>query len=70
MIKIDNWKDLIEVLDSLDMEEYIKIYIDNTEIDLFYDKENDKYSMFDKCEVEFKDIDEMETYIQWWYLVN
>lgn len=70
MIKVNDWKDLQDVLASLDSEEYIKIKIGNTTIDLFYDKENDKFSLFEDCHVEFRDLDEMDTYIQWWYLVN
>lgn len=70
MIKVNDWKDLQDVLASLDSEEYIKIKIGNTEIDLFYDTENDKFSLFEDCHVEFRDLDEMDTYIQWWYLVN
>ena len=70
MIKVNDWKDLQDVLASLDSEEYIKIKIGNTTIDLFYDKKNDKFSLFEDCHVEFRDLDEMDTYIQWWYLVN
>lgn len=68
MITINNWKDLLDVLESLDCEEYIKIKIEDTTIDLFYDKENDKFSLFEDCHVEFRDLEQMSDYIQFWYL--
>ena len=42
MIKVNNWKDLVDVLSSLDCEEYIKIQIGTNEIELFYDSTTDK----------------------------
>ena len=68
MIKVNDWKDLQDVLASLDSEEYLKIKIGNTTIDLFYDKENDKFSLFEDCHVEFRDLEQMSDYIQFWYL--
>lgn len=68
MIKVNNWKDLEEVLASLDCEEYIPIKIDDTTIDLFYDTKLDKFSLFEDCHVEFRDLEEMSDYIQFWYL--
>lgn len=69
MEQVNNWKKLVEILGELDIRENIIVKIGEVEIELLYDVENDKFSMVDKEKVEFKDLDEMETYIQWYYLM-
>lgn len=68
MIKVNDYKDLIDVLSSLDCEEYIPIQIGTHEIELFYDSTTDRFTMFDKSAIDFDTLDEMESYIQFWYL--
>ena len=68
MIKVNDYKDLVDVLSSLDCEEYIQIQIGTNEIELFYDSTTDKFTMFDKCDIDFDTLDEMESYLQFWYL--
>ena len=66
-IKINNQEELVEVLSMLDMEEFIIVSFDNEKgfsvMDLYYDSETDKFSMFDKCEEVFESLDDMERHL-------
>ena len=66
-VKINNQNELVEVLSVLDCEEFIMIEIDNERgysiMDLYYDSETDKFSMFDKCEEVFESLDDMERHL-------
>ena len=70
--KVNNQNELVEVLSVLDIEEFIMIEIDNERgysiMDLYYDTITDKFSMFDKCDIEFENLDEMESYLVREYL--
>lgn len=68
MVKINNHFELIDVLSSLDMYEFIPIKVGNYTIDLFYDSKLDKFSLFEDSHKEFKDLEEMSDYIQFYYL--
>lgn len=65
--KVNNQNELVEVLSVLDCEEFIMIEIDNERgysiMDLYYDSETDKFSMFDKCEEVFESLDDMERHL-------
>ena len=68
MKEIKNHFELIEVLSSLDMYEFIPIKIGNITMDLFYEPKIDKLSMFEDCEYTFKSLDEMSNFIQFYYM--
>lgn len=69
METIKDLKTLIRVLSDLDIEQHITIKIGYNVLDL-YDDENGLY-LVDRKEIwRFKDMDEMETFIQWWYLLE
>ena len=71
-IKINNQNELVNVLSMLDSEEFIIVSFDNNRgysvMDLYYDTTTDKFSMFDKCDIEFENLDEMERYLVREYL--
>lgn len=66
-VKVNNQEELVNVLSMLDCEEFIMIEIDNERgysvMDLYYDRTTDKFSMFDKCDIEFESLDDMERHI-------
>ena len=66
-IKINNQEELVKVLSMLDCEEFIIVSFDNNRgysvMDLYYDRETDVYSMFDKCEEVFESLDDMERHL-------
>ena len=66
-VKVNNQEELVNVLSMLDCEEFIMIEIDNERgyfiMDLYYDSTTDKFSMFDKCDIEFESLDEMERHL-------
>lgn len=66
-IKINNQEELVNVLSMLDMEEFIIVSFDNEKgfsvMDLYYDSTTDKFSMFDKCDIEFESLDDMERHL-------
>ena len=65
--KVNNQEELVNVLSMLDCEEFIMIEIDNERgyfiMDLYYDSTTDKFSMFDKCDIEFESLDDMERHL-------
>ena len=63
MMNVNNINDLIEVLSNLDCMEYEQIKIGKHTIDLFYDTDTDLVTMFDKCELTFDSLDELESYM-------
>ena len=63
MKNVNNRNELVQILSNLDIELYIDIKIQNSTIDLFYDTEIDKFVMFDKCDLYFDTLDDMESYI-------
>lgn len=66
-IKINNQEELVNVLSMLDCEEFIIVSFDNERgysiMDLYYDSITDVYSMFDKCDIEFESLDDMEKFL-------
>ena len=66
-VKVNNQEELVNVLSMLDCEEFIMIEIDNERgysvMDLYYDSTTDKFSMFDKCDIEFESLDDMERHL-------
>ena len=66
-VKVNNQNELVNVLSMLDCEEFIIIEIDNERgyfiMDLYYDSTTDKFSYFDKCDIEFENLDEMEKFL-------
>mgnify|MGYP003414434618 CR=1 FL=1 len=66
-VKVNNQNELVNVLSMLDCEEFIMIEIDNEKgyfiMDLYYDSTTDKFSMFDKCDIEFESLDDMERHL-------
>ena len=66
-VKVNNQNELVNVLSMLDCEEFIMIEIDNERgyfiMDLYYDRTTDKFSMFDKCDIEFESLDDMERHL-------
>ena len=66
-VKINNQEELVKVLSMLDCEEFIIVSFDNNRgysvMDLYYDRETDVYAMFDKCDIEFESLDDMERYL-------
>ena len=66
-VKVNNQNELVNVLSMLDCEEFIMIEIDNERgyfiMDLYYDSTTDKFSMFDKCDIEFESLDDMERHL-------
>ena len=66
-VKINNQEELVNVLSMLDSEEFILAEIDNNRgyaiFDLYYDSETDKFSLFDKCDIEFESLDDMERHL-------
>ena len=68
MIKVNNHFELEEVLSSLDMYEFIQIQIGNVTMDLFYEVDKDRFSMFEDSEYNFKSLDEMSNFIQFYYM--
>ena len=70
--KVNNQNDLVNALSYLDSENFVMIEIDNEFgyfiIDLYYETDNDCFSMFDNCLVQFdNDLSEMEDYITRYY---
>ena len=70
--KVNNQNDLVNALSYLDSENFVMIEIDNEFgyfiIDLYYEIDNDCFSMFDNCLVQFdNDLSEMEDYITRYY---
>ena len=68
MKEIKNHFELIEVLSSLDMYEFIPIKIGNTTMDLFYEVDKDRFSMFEDSEYTFNTLEEMSDFIQFYYM--
>ena len=68
MRKVNNHFELEEVLSSLDMMEFIPIQIGNVTMDLFYEVDKDRFSMFEDCDYTFKSLDEMSNFIQFYYM--
>ena len=66
-VKVNNQEELVNVLSMLDCEEFIMIEIDNERgyfiMDLYYDSTTDKFSYFDKCDIEFESLDDMERHL-------
>ena len=66
-VKVNNQNELVNVLSMLDCEEFIMIEIDNEKgyfiMDLYYDSTTDKFSYFDKCDIEFESLDDMERHL-------
>ena len=66
-VKVNNQNELVNVLSMLDCEEFIIVSFDNNRgysvMDLYYDRETDKFSMFDKCDIEFESLDDMERHL-------
>ena len=66
-VKVNNQNELVNVLSMLDCEEFIVVEIDNKRgyflFDLYYDSTTDKFSMFDKCDIEFDSLDDMERHL-------
>ena len=66
-VKINNQEELVNVLSMLNSEEFIIVSFDNERgysvMDLYYDSITDVYSMFDKCDIEFESLDDMERHL-------
>lgn len=63
MRTVNNQMDLMDVLANLDFEEHIAIRIGKHTMDLWYLVDEDCFSMFDNCEINFDTLGEMENYI-------
>jgi hypothetical protein len=69
---LNNEKDVENALSYLDSEERIIAEINSDVlgycvVDLFYESDRDIYTIFDKCDIEFTDVNELEDYIIRYY---
>ena len=70
MKNVNNVNELVEVLSNLDCVEFSQIKINNSTIDLFYDVDINQFVIFDKCDLYFDTLDELENYMSYEYQLN